>query len=114
MADHIDAFDIGRIERKHPFHAFAVTDLADREVLVHAAAVHGDNNTFKGLNPLARAFNDYDVHPDGIAWIEGRNIFSLLEPVHLGCATFFPSVPNEGLSTCLEAFCQTSFLIFVS
>src|SRR5262245_16160769 len=71
-ADHLDGVEHRRIERKHAFNAFAVGNLADREVLVHAVTGTPNAHAFVGLDTGAVAFDHLDVDLQGIARLEIR------------------------------------------
>src|SRR5919197_2213427 len=63
-AHDFDRVDHRRIERKHAFHAFAVGNLAHREILVQARARAPDANALIGLDTRALAFDHLDVDED--------------------------------------------------
>src|SRR6478609_5416403 len=94
-ADDLDGIDVGRIDREHALHAFAVRDLADREALLEAGAGAGDADALIGLHAAALAFLDLHVDDDGIAGLKVRNglaelldvlFVELLDDIHCLCS----------------------------
>src|SRR5580693_1526165 len=92
-AHDLERIDHRRIERKHTLDAFAVGDLAHREVLVEAGPGAGDADALIGLDSGALAFDHLDVDRDRIARLEIREgpgggklrhllLFELLDEVH--------------------------------
>ncbi len=71
-ANDFDAFDHRRVDREYALDAFAVGDLADREVFLQAAAGTGDADAFIGLNAGTGAFRDLDVDAERVARGEFR------------------------------------------
>src|SRR3979490_1014344 len=69
-AHHLDRVDHRRIQRKDALDAFPIGDLADREVLVQAAAGAADAHALIGLHARALALDHLDIDDDGIARTE--------------------------------------------
>ena len=69
-----DRIDHRRIDGKHALDALAIGDLADREVLVEAAAAARNAHALIGLNAGALAFRDLHVDDDRIAGLERRHL----------------------------------------
>ena len=67
MALHFNAGNRRGVELERTFHAFTRGDLANDEGGVETAVATGDHDAFKGLDALARAFHDVDVHDDRVA-----------------------------------------------
>src|SRR5690606_1000754 len=67
---HFDGVDVRRQDREATLHAFTKRNLADREGLVHAAAVTGDADAFERLDAFALAFLDAHVDAQGVARLE--------------------------------------------
>src|SRR6266508_1563684 len=84
-AHELDRVDHRRIERKHALHAFAVGNLAHREILVQARARAPDANALIGLDARALALHNLDVDEDGVA---RRKIRDLLAGGKLGDLLF--------------------------
>jgi len=104
-ANDLDRIDHRRVKRKDALDAFAVGNLAHREVLVQPRSGAADAHAFVGLHTGAVAFDDLDVDDQRIPRLEigdflaGRKlrhlfVFDLLEQVHgefsIGCAAFAP------------------------
>ncbi|ENN84866.1 hypothetical protein RHSP_41939 [Rhizobium freirei PRF 81] len=66
-ANDFDAFDHRRVNREYALDAFAVGNLADREVFLQTAAGASDANAFIGLNAGTVAFRDLHVDAKGVA-----------------------------------------------
>src|SRR4051794_36713535 len=64
---HLDRIDHRRIQRKDALDAFAIRNLAHREILVEAAAGTADAHALIGLHARALALDHLDVDDDGIA-----------------------------------------------
>src|SRR3974390_1055488 len=90
---YLDGVDHRRIERKHAFHAFAVGNLANREILVQAGARAPDTHALIGLDARALALDHLVVDQHRIAGAEignllaGREfcdllVFELLNDIH--------------------------------
>src|SRR5579863_3991027 len=77
-ADHVDAVDDSRAQRKDTLHAMAKTDFADCDRLAHARILAREHGAFKYLNTLFLAFFDLDVNLDCIAGTEGSQIGAAL------------------------------------
>src|SRR5262245_40132108 len=75
-AHELDRVDHGRIEREHALNAFAVGDLAHREVLVEAVAGAADAHALISLHTGALALDDLHVHDDRVARSEFRNVLA--------------------------------------
>src|SRR5262245_22062766 len=75
-AHELDRVDHRRIERKHALHAFAVGNLAYREILVEARARAPDANALIGLDTRSLAFHHLDVDEDGIARPKIRDLLA--------------------------------------
>src|SRR5205814_4822404 len=61
-----------------PLHTDPVGDTAHREVLPEPAAGHPNHGPFKHLDALAGPFDDFGVHPHGVARAKRRSLFLLL------------------------------------
>src|SRR5262249_40201580 len=74
-AHDLDRIDRRRIERKHTLDAFAVRDLAPREVLVESATGPADAHALISLYARAVAFDHLHIHQHRIA---GPEVWDLL------------------------------------
>src|SRR4029077_17423446 len=92
-AHELDRVDHRRVEREYALDAFAVGNLAYREVLVDAAAGAADAHALVGLHAALVAFDHLDVDQHGVARREVGNLlagrelldllfFDLLNDVH--------------------------------
>src|SRR4051794_11185949 len=68
------AFDHRRINREDALDAFAIRNLADREILLEAGAGAGDDDAFIGLHAGTRSFGDAHVDADRVARLEFREL----------------------------------------
>ena len=75
-ADDVDVVDDRRMQREDTFDADAKADLADGNRLADSAVFSGDTDALKSLQAFLVPFLDADVHLDGVARLEGRNILS--------------------------------------
>src|SRR5271155_4356520 len=66
-AHYLDRGDARRVERKHPFHAFAIGDLAQREIRVDPGILAGDADALEGLDALALTLDDAQADANRIA-----------------------------------------------
>src|SRR5262249_58440098 len=66
-AHDLDRVDHGRLQREHALDAFAVGNLAHREVLVEPAARPADAHALVGLHAAAVALDHLDVDDDRVA-----------------------------------------------
>src|SRR5688500_10116844 len=73
-ADDLDRVDARAIQREDALDALAIADLADGEVAVQAGILAADADALISLHALARAFDDLDVHLDGVAGLEVRDL----------------------------------------
>ena len=65
------------MQQETALHPDAVSDAADSEDLLRAAAAATDHDAFEDLDPLAGALDDLRVHLDGIAGDQGRKVLAL-------------------------------------
>src|SRR5699024_2582315 len=70
LADNSHLLNKGAVDREDTLDAHAVSDAADGKGLCDAAVLLGNDGALKGLDALALAFLDADVHPDGVADVE--------------------------------------------
>src|ERR1700676_1367798 len=75
-AHHGNRLDHRRHHREYPFHAFAIGNLAHREILVEPAAGAADADASIGLRARWVAFDHLDVDDHGVAGSEFRNGFA--------------------------------------
>jgi hypothetical protein len=76
-AAYFHKFNLGkgwRIEREGAFDADAAGHLADNECLAQAMATTLNDDAFVDLNAFLFVFEDTDIHPDGVAARELRNV----------------------------------------
>jgi len=78
FALHFHLVHTGRMQRENPLHTFAIADAADGEHLVQPVTATADDKTSKNLYALFVAFNDFRMHPHGIADAEIRSVFAIL------------------------------------
>src|SRR5690606_31407182 len=69
-AHDLHTFHHRRIDREHALHAFAVGNLADREILLEARAGTRDHHALIGLHAGARTFGDANQNAHRIAGLE--------------------------------------------
>ena len=65
------------MQRERPLDADAERVLADGERLAGTGALPLEDDAFEDLNPLARAFDDAEVHPHRVARLEARDLTQL-------------------------------------
>ena len=82
---HLDFLNARAVERKHPFNAFTIRNLAHREGRIQSLAGPRDNHTFINLNAFAIAFNHTEMDPDGVT---RRKLGD--RPLGLKAGDFFP------------------------
>ena len=94
-AHDLDRVDHRRIEREHALDAFAVGNLAHREILVEAGAGAADADAFIGLHAALFALDDLDVDDERIARLEIGDFLAGGELRHLFVFDFFEQVHGE-------------------
>src|SRR4029078_1288187 len=72
--DDVDVIDVGRMHREGPLDADAVAFLAHGEGLADATALAAKDDTLEDLDALLGALDDLDVHIDGVAGAEVRDV----------------------------------------
>src|SRR5450830_781797 len=72
--DDLDGLEARGVHRERALDTDAEADLADREGLADPAAAARDDDALEHLDPCARAFDDLDVHLEGVAGAEGRDV----------------------------------------
>src|SRR5258708_2078993 len=72
-AHHLDRGDARRMERKDPFHPFAIGNLAQCEVRVDPGILAGDADALEGLDALALAFDDAQADAHRVPGLEWRH-----------------------------------------
>src|SRR3984957_4001231 len=70
----LDLLDGRGVHRESTLDADAIADLADRERLAGAPALAADHDALDVLDPGPVTFSNPDVHLQGVAWPEGRNV----------------------------------------
>src|SRR5690606_3928456 len=108
-ADHINAFDERRVDREYALDAFAVGNLANGEAFAETAARTGDADAFIGLYAGTAAFANADVHANGVAGGEFRQLalgfdlgglfgFQFLDDVHRSNLYVFLKQPERSIA----------------
>ena len=77
LADHGDVRDLGRMHREGTLYPYAVREPAHGKRLADTAVFLCDHNAFKGLEPLARALDDFYADLYGVAYVESGNAVSI-------------------------------------
>jgi hypothetical protein len=72
---HFDFSDFRAMQRENTLDAFSVGNLADGKRFVDAAAFAGNDNACEELDTFFVTFDNAGVNFDGVAYIEGCNIF---------------------------------------
>src|SRR5262249_27372856 len=86
---HLDMVDVRRMHRKSPLDADAIALLAHGERLADASALPAEHHALEYLDALLGPFDNLDVHVDGVARAEGREVVAQrrlvdeVQPVHL-------------------------------
>ena len=70
VAYNFDLADTRAVVGESPLNTNTVADAANGEALADTAALHLDNDAFEVLEPLAVAFNNLYIDPDGVADLE--------------------------------------------
>ena len=70
----LDVVDVGRMHREGALDADAVALLAHGEGLADAATLTAHHDALEDLDALLGALDDLDVHIDGVAGAEGRDV----------------------------------------
>jgi hypothetical protein len=65
--DQFDLFDAGIVQRKGFFNPYAMGNFADSVRGVHVTAFALDDDTLKHLNTFLAAFDDADMHLNGVS-----------------------------------------------
>src|SRR6187549_759088 len=78
-ADHLDALDVGRIEREDALDALAEAHLADGEIAVDAAVRASDAHALVVLHAGALAFDHAHADAYGVAGAEFGNRLGFVE-----------------------------------
>src|SRR5262245_4289108 len=74
-AYHFNFINTGRVIKEFPLYAHTMRgDTPDGKGLINAAALDGNNNTLKKLNPLTVAFNNTNMDINGISRSQFRPI----------------------------------------
>ena len=71
----LDFVDVRRVDREHPLDAFAIADATNREGLVDAVPLTGDDDAGVNLDALFVALADFRVHAHAVADFERRDVF---------------------------------------
>src|SRR3990170_3676136 len=88
LAQNVDALNARRVQWEGPLHSHAVADAAHGERLAWPAALPADDDALEGLDALAPAFHDPEVHAHGIPRRERRDFalqllaLELIKSVH--------------------------------
>lgn len=72
---HFDLSDLWAVQWENTLDAFSIGDLADSEGFVDAATFAGNDDACKELNTFFITFDNAGVNFDGVAYIEGCNVF---------------------------------------
>ena len=78
MTHSLDLVDRRGVDRENLLHTDAIGHAANRDSLLDAAVLLGDDDALEDLNTLTRAFLDLHVDADGIADFHLGHLFELL------------------------------------
>src|ERR1035437_5317169 len=91
VTQHFQLVDGGAVQGEDALHAHAARHFADGEGGAHAAALDADDDALEELDALFLAFLHFDVHLDGVARLDAREVraekarFELIDDVaHVG------------------------------